>query len=193
MRAGRGPARHNRARQPTFLWYAGSSLKLKRSVLLFVAAAAIAASVPLLRPAAERAWFVYTLGRDEAPPRLPSPVDGARARRVADTWWAARPNGRRHEGIDIFAPKGTAVVSTTRGIVTRVGENRLGGQVVGVLGPGFEWHYYAHLDRFGTFREGDVVQVGDVLGYVGNTGNARGTPPHLHYGIYRGGARRDDA
>jgi len=162
---------------------------MKRTALLVVAAGAIWASVPVLRPAAERAWFVYTLGRDEALPHLPNPVDAARARRVADTWGAARSNGRRHEGIDIFAPKGTAVVSTTRGIVTRVGTNRLGGQVVFVLGPGFERHYYAHLDRFGTFREGDVVQAGDVLGYVGNTGNARGTPPHLHYGIYRGGAR----
>ena len=67
--------------------------------------------------------------------------------------------------------------------------NRLGGQIVGVLGPGLEWHYYAHLDRFGTLREGDIVQAGDVLGYVGNTGNARGTPSHLHYGIYRDGAQ----
>ena len=76
-----------------------------------------------------------------------------------------------------------------RGIVTRVGMNRLGGRVVGVLGPGLEWHYYAHLDRFGTFGEGDIVQTGDVLGYGGNTGNARSTPSHLHYGIYRDGAK----
>ena len=54
---------------------------------------------------------------------------------------------------------------------------------------GPEWHYYAHLDSFGTFREGDIVHAGDVLGYVGNTGNARGTPAHLHYGIYRDAAR----
>ena len=80
-------------------------------------------------------------------------------------------------------------MTTTRGVVTRVGTNRLGGQIVGVLGPGLEWHYYAHLERFGTFREGDIVQPGDVVGYVGNTGNARGTPPHLHYGIYRNGAK----
>jgi murein DD-endopeptidase MepM/ murein hydrolase activator NlpD len=53
---------------------------------------------------------------------------------------------------------------------------------------GLESHYYAHLDRFGTFREGDVVEPGDVLGYVGTSGNARGTPSHLHYGIYRGRA-----
>ena len=80
------------------------------------------------------------------------------------------------------------MLSTTRGIVTRVGTNALGGRIVGVLGPGLEWHYYAHLDRYGSFREGDIVRAGDVLGYVGNTGNARGGPAHLHYGIYKGGA-----
>jgi murein DD-endopeptidase MepM/ murein hydrolase activator NlpD len=148
-----------------------------------------AASMPVLRPAAERALFMYTLASDPVPAHLPSPVAAAGRRRLADSWGAPRSGGRRHQGIDIFAPKGTPVVSTTRGVVTRVGSNGLGGHVVGVLGPGLEWHYYAHLDRFGVFREGDIVQPGDVLGYVGNTGNARGTPPHLHYGIYRDGAK----
>lgn len=152
-------------------------------------ALAIAASIPVLRPAAERAWFVYALATEAAPASLSNPVDAASARRLANSWGAPRSSGRRHEGIDIFSPKGTPVVSTTRGIVSRVGVNRLGGQVVTVLGPGLESHYYAHLDRFGTFREGDIVHAGDVLGDVGNTGNARGTPPHLHYGIYGGGAK----
>jgi murein DD-endopeptidase MepM/ murein hydrolase activator NlpD len=162
---------------------------VKRIALLALAAGAIAASIPVVRPAAERAWFIYTLATEGVPAHLPNPVDAAIARRLANSWGAARAGGRRHEGIDIFAPKGTPVVSTTRGIVTRVGMNRLGGRIVGVLGPGLEWHYYAHLDRFGTFGEGDIVQAGDVLGYVGNTGNARSTPSHLHYGVYRDGAK----
>jgi peptidoglycan LD-endopeptidase LytH len=162
---------------------------VKRIALLALASAAVAAYIPVLRPVAERAWFVYTLAADAVPTHLPNPVVTSRPRRLANSWGTARPGGRRHEGIDIFAPKGTPVVSTTRGIVTRVGINRLGGQIVGVLGPGLEWHYFAHLDRFGTLREGDIVQAGDVLGYVGNTGNARGTPSHLHYGIYRNGAQ----
>ena len=159
---------------------------VRRLIFLLVVAAAIVLSIPYLRPAVQRVHFFYTLSREAAPEQLPSPV--AHPVRFIDTWGATRSGGRRHEGIDIFAPRGTPVVSTTRGFVTRVGTNRLGGHVVGVLGPGLEWHYYAHLDRFGPIREGDMVQPGDLLGYVGNTGNARGTPPHLHYGVYRGGA-----
>jgi peptidoglycan LD-endopeptidase LytH len=160
---------------------------MKRFLLLALATAVFCVSIPILRPVIERVWFVYTLAREPAPRALPTPVALASVR-LSDSWAAARPGGRRHEGIDIFAPKGTPVIATTRGVVTRVGMNRLGGQVVGVLGPGFEWHYYAHLDRFGSFREGDLINAGDVLGYVGNTGNARGTRPHLHYGVYRHGA-----
>jgi murein DD-endopeptidase MepM/ murein hydrolase activator NlpD len=86
--------------------------------------------------------------------------------------------------VDIFAARGTPVLSATEGIVIRVGTNRLGGQVINILGPGRQVHYYAHLDRYGGFEEGDVVYPGSIIGYVGNTGNARDTPPHLHYGIY---------
>jgi peptidoglycan LD-endopeptidase LytH len=161
---------------------------VKRIAVLVAVGIVATAGARVLRPSLERAWFICTLATDSPPSQLPSPVAAARARRLMDSWGAARSGGRHHEGIDIFAAKGTAVLSTTRGVVTRVGTNRLGGQIVGVLGPGLEWHYYAHLDRFGTFREGDIVHAGDVLGYVGNTGNARGTRPHLHYGIYHAGA-----
>jgi peptidoglycan LD-endopeptidase LytH len=161
-------------------------IDVRRLIFLVVLAAAIFLSLQHLRPAIRRLRFFYALSTEAAPQQLPSPV--AHRVRFVDTWGATRAGGRRHEGIDIFAPRGTPVVSTTRGFVTRVGTNRLGGRIVGVLGPGMEWHYYAHLDGFGPIREGDMVQPGDVLGYVGDTGNARGTPPHLHYGVYRGGA-----
>ena len=159
---------------------------MRRLIVLVVCVAALFLSLRLLRPAIRRLQFFYALSTEAAPQQLPSPV--AHRVRFVDTWGATRAGGRRHEGIDIFAPRGTPVVSTTRGFVTRVGTNRLGGRIVGVLGPGLEWHYYAHLDRFGPIREADIVQPGDVLGYVGDTGNARGTPPHLHYGVYRGRA-----
>jgi murein DD-endopeptidase MepM/ murein hydrolase activator NlpD len=160
---------------------------VKRLLLFGTLVLIVLLAVPYARPAFERIRVLYTLARQDAPARLPSPVASA-AVRFTDSWHAPRSGGRRHEGIDIFAARGTPVVSTTAGIVTRVGTSRLGGQIVGVLGPGFEWHYYAHLSGFGAFREGDIVAAGDLLGYVGDTGNARGTPPHLHYGLYRGGA-----
>jgi murein DD-endopeptidase MepM/ murein hydrolase activator NlpD len=124
------------------------------------------------------------LALEEPPKTLPLPISAVSSVVLRDTWGAARGDGRRHEGIDIFAPKGTPVRSTTRGLVSRVGQNRLGGNVVWIFGPGRQMHYYAHLDRFGEFERGDLVMPGDVVGYVGNTGNARGTPPHLHYGVY---------
>ena len=56
-----------------------------------------------------------------------------------------------------------------------------------MLGPGGQRHYYAHLDRYADIENGQRVRPGTVLGYVGTTGNAKGTPPHLHYGIYASG------
>jgi peptidoglycan LD-endopeptidase LytH len=142
------------------------------------------------RPWMEHAWFVATLATEKPQAALATPLRTRRAPKFVNSWGNPRPDGRRHEGIDIFAPADTPVLSTTHGIVTRVGTNRLGGQVVWVLGPGLERHYYAHLNRFGDVREGDRVEAGDVIGYTGNTGNARGGPAHLHYGIYgHAGAR----
>lgn len=154
--------------------------------VLVVSAVAIVA-----RPVAERAWFVYTLAMEEPPAALPNPLASRKRPQFVDSWGNARNGGRRHQGIDIFAPKDTPVLSTTSGLVMRVGTNKLGGQVVWVLGPGLERHYYAHLNRYGVFRAGDRIEAGDVIGYTGNTGNARGGPVHLHYGIYRQGTARN--
>ena len=155
-------------------------------VVLFVCGVAVVA-----RPLIEHAWFAGSLAIEEPPAVLTSPLSTSRAPRLVNSWGNPRSGGRRHEGIDIFAPKGTPVLSTTRGIVTHVGTNRLGGQVVWILGPGLERHYYAHLNRYAAFRKGDRVEAGDVIGYAGNTGNARGGPAHLHYGIYRGGTAQN--
>jgi murein DD-endopeptidase MepM/ murein hydrolase activator NlpD len=119
-----------------------------------------------------------------APASLPVPVAGVKPAGLVDTWGGARSEGRRHEGIDIFARRGTPVLAATEGIVMRVGTNRLGGQVVWVLGPGGQRHYYAHLDGYGDVHAGMRIGAGSIVGYVGNTGNAATTPPHLHYGIY---------
>ncbi|MBV7485699.1 M23 family metallopeptidase [Bordetella sp. BOR01] len=132
-------------------------------------------------------WHVLRLSLQPIPTALPVPVAGVAPRQLADTWKAARSAGRQHEGIDIFAARRTPVLSATEGVVTRVGRNTLGGQVVWVLGPGRQMHYYAHLDGYADVAPGALVMPGTPLGYVGNTGNARTTPPHLHYGIYQAG------
>jgi murein DD-endopeptidase MepM/ murein hydrolase activator NlpD len=124
------------------------------------------------------------LRREPPPILLRVPVAGVGVRRLVDTWGGIRSGNRRHEGIDIFAPRGTAVLSATNGMVSMIGENRLGGNVVWVYGPGGHRHYYAHLEGYAPIVEGQDVLIGDTLGYVGNSGNARTTPPHLHYGIY---------
>lgn len=129
--------------------------------------------------------MLWEISRMPPPRDLPVPVTGVDAERIADTFGAPRGRDRRHAGVDIFAERGTPVLSTTRGLVLSVRESDLGGKHVWVLGPARERHYYAHLDDWVEGLErGDVVLPGDRLGVVGDTGNARGTPPHLHYGIY---------
>lgn len=113
------------------------------------------------------------------------PVAGVRVRAIADTWGGPRDGGRRHQGTDIFAERGTPVLSATDGIVARIGDYGIGGRHAWVLGPGGERHYYAHLDDWAPgLHAWQRIRAGDTLGTVGNTGNARTTPPHLHYGIY---------
>jgi murein DD-endopeptidase MepM/ murein hydrolase activator NlpD len=128
---------------------------------------------------------LYTAEPDQ---KLAMPVQGVSKSQVADTWHAARDGDRRHEGQDIFASRGATVFSATEGYIVNVGENRLGGQTVSVIGAGGRAYYYAHLDAYAPhIATGDYVTTQTVLGYVGTTGNAAGTPPHLHFGVYATG------
>jgi hypothetical protein len=99
-----------------------------------------------------------------------------------------RDGGRRtHDGVDIFASRGTAVLAASAGRVNRVDITNRGGKVVWVRDPIRNANiYYAHLDSQHV-GNGMMVEVGDTVGFVGNTGNARTTPPHLHFGVYRRG------
>ena len=125
------------------------------------------------------------------PKKLPIPVDGIKTSQLSDTWGASRSQGRSHEGIDIMAPRGTKVLSSTNGIITSLKSNNLGGIVIWMMGPAGTYHYYAHLDGHKRgLKEGDYVKKGTLIGYVGNTGNARHTAPHLHYGLYLEGKGR---
>ena len=123
--------------------------------------------------------------------RLPVPIKGINRNELRDTWGAARSQGRNHEGIDIMAERGTKVYSATEGLVADLRNNNLGGKIIWIIGPAGSWHYYAHLDDHKRgLNVGDYVRKGDLIGYVGNTGNARATAPHLHYGIYLNGKGR---
>jgi peptidoglycan LD-endopeptidase LytH len=118
------------------------------------------------------------------------PVATAKVGRIADTWGAPRPGGRVHRGQDIFARRGTAVRSATAGYVVRMGNNALGGNAVVIAGAGGRRYYYAHLEAFAPgLRVGKHVTPETIIGFVGNTGNAVRTPPHLHFAVYtRAGA-----
>jgi murein DD-endopeptidase MepM/ murein hydrolase activator NlpD len=153
--------------------------------LLILAALAWAAHWSWQQPFMAAPRTLWELSRMPPPGAVAMPVTGIRAGRVADTFGAPRGTDRTHAGVDIFAPRGTAVTSATRGVVSSIRDSGLGGRQVWVLGPARQRHYYAHLDDWAPgLAEGDVVAEGRVLGTVGTTGNARGTPPHLHYGIY---------
>lgn len=116
---------------------------------------------------------------------LAFPVQGRDTRAIQSGFGASRDAGRRsHHGVDIFAPRGTPVLSATNGRVSRANVTNVGGKVVWVRDSEQRQSlYYAHLDSQ-VVRRGQDVELGDTLGFVGNTGNARTTPPHLHFGVY---------
>jgi murein DD-endopeptidase MepM/ murein hydrolase activator NlpD len=125
--------------------------------------------------------------RQRLPQRLHIPVKGVSRDQLRDTWGAARSGGRRHQGIDIFAERGTPIYSSTPAVVQRIRDSGIGGKAVWLLGPEGSRHYYAHLDQFAKIRVGERLRAGDRIGTVGDTGNARGGRPHLHYEIHLAG------
>lgn len=124
-------------------------------------------------------------------PVLSFPVQGHGNSDIGSRWGAPRDGGRRkHKGIDIFAPRGTPLLAATNGVISSVRNRGLGGKQVWLQDvERGQSLYYAHLDSQ-MVTKGQRVVIGDTLGTVGNTGNARNTPPHLHFGIYKwqGGA-----
>lgn len=118
--------------------------------------------------------------------QLAFPLEGYGIRAVQSSFGVARDGGQRsHHGVDIFARRGTPVLAVSAGRVNRVEITSLGGKVVWLRDAVRNSNiYYAHLDSQ-YVRSGDEVQIGDTVGFVGNTGNARTTPPHLHFAVYR--------
>jgi murein DD-endopeptidase MepM/ murein hydrolase activator NlpD len=123
---------------------------------------------------------------DPEPPelRMVFPVAGKKSR-IGSFWGAIRDGGaRKHEGIDIFAAKKTPVVAVKDGVITTIGRGGRGGKYIWLKTYDDEFiYYYAHLDQQ-LVKPGQSVKAGQIIGTVGNTGNAKLTPPHLHFGMY---------
>lgn len=105
----------------------------------------------------------------------------------SDSWHAPRPGGRKHLGIDMFAMQGMPLYAVTSG-TARVSSNRLGGLVIHLDADNGDRYYYAHLSAV-SVSSGERVDAGDVIGANGNSGNARSTPPHLHWQYHPGGGQ----
>jgi murein DD-endopeptidase MepM/ murein hydrolase activator NlpD len=116
------------------------------------------------------------------------PVDGISPEKVRDSFYEARAGGERtHQAIDILAPRGTPVLAATDGKVVKLKRGSIGGiTIYSTDAAGKFWYYYAHLDRYAEgIAEGTKLMQGDVIGYVGTTGNAPKDTPHLHFQVMR--------
>jgi murein DD-endopeptidase MepM/ murein hydrolase activator NlpD len=118
-------------------------------------------------------------------PALLIPVAGVPAEQLHDSYHAGREGGRVHQAIDIHAPRGTPVLAAADGTILKLHSGGRGGIAVYQLGEdGRTRYYYAHLERYAEgLEEGGAVRRGDVLGYVGDTGNAAPGDFHLHFSI----------
>ncbi|MBW8368239.1 MAG: M23 family metallopeptidase [Arenimonas sp.] len=114
------------------------------------------------------------------------PVDGITPAQLSDTFTDARSEGRVHDAIDILAPNGTPVLAVADGTVEKLFDSVRGGLTVYQFEPSGRYcYYYAHLDRYAEgLAEKKTIKRGEVIGYVGSTGNASPEAPHLHFEIH---------
>jgi murein DD-endopeptidase MepM/ murein hydrolase activator NlpD len=152
-------------------------------------------------PDTSRPWIGGTQPGPAPAPALPSadsgdlaqrnlllPVQGIRSDQLQDTYNDARGGGTRvHEALDIMAPRGTPVLATEDGRIAKLFTSKQGGLTIYEFDPTETFaYYYAHLDRYADgLTEGQTVRRGQLLGYVGSTGNASPEGPHLHFAIFR--------
>ena len=121
------------------------------------------------------------------------PVEGIEYAQLSDTFDDARGGGARvHEALDIMAPRGTPVLAATGGTIEKLFTSDAGGLTIYEFGPRREHaYYYAHLDRYAAgLKEGQAVERGQVIGYVGSTGNASEDVPHLHFAVFELGPEK---
>lgn len=120
------------------------------------------------------------------PTGLLLPVQGVQRAQLRDTFTDARSEGRVHDAIDIMAPAGTPVLAVADGTVEKLFDSERGGLTVYQFEPSGQWcYYYAHLQRYADgLAEKQAIKRGDVIGYVGSTGNASADAPHLHFEVH---------
>ena len=114
------------------------------------------------------------------------PVQGLTAAQLSNTYADTRSEGRTHEAIDIMAPRGTPVLAVADGKVEKLFDSKQGGLTIYQFEPSGKFaYYYAHLDRYAVdVVEGKALRRGEVIGYVGSTGNADPQAPHLHFAVF---------
>jgi peptidoglycan LD-endopeptidase LytH len=143
-------------------------------------------------PSPEAAAAAPRLDRSLEDRTLEIPVEGVPPGALQDTFSQARDGTRQHEAIDILAPRGTPVVAADDGTIVKLFYSERGGTTIYQFDPSEQYcYYYAHLDRYADgLREGQTVTRGQVLGYVGTSGNAPPNTPHLHFAIFRLGPEK---
>ncbi|HAI47308.1 MAG TPA: endopeptidase [Stenotrophomonas sp.] len=152
-------------------------------------AAMASSAAPAAPPAPSPASAVSTAADGSG---LLLPVQGITAAQLQDTFTDARSEGRVHDAIDILAPAGTPVLAVADGTIEKLFDSDRGGLTVYQFEPGGRYcYYYAHLERYADgLAEKQTVTRGQVIGYVGSTGNASPEAPHLHFEIHRLGPEK---
>lgn len=148
--------------------------------------APIAPAIATMAPLPEPAHVMSPPPGSDTPRPLIIPVATVTRSAIRDMFDDAR-GGHRHEAIDIMAPRGTPVIAADDGVVKKLFTSVPGGLTVYEFDPDERFcYYYAHLDRYAAgLHEGQPLQRGEVLGYVGTTGNAPKNAPHLHFALIR--------
>lgn len=129
---------------------------------------------------------------DASSPRIGLPIAGLQAKDIQDTYSQRRDGIRQHEATDILAPRGTPVLAVDGGTIKKLFTSKPGGLTVYQFDPASVYcYYYAHLDRYAeNLKEGMALNRGDLIGYVGTTGNAPANTPHLHFAIFKIGPQK---